>query len=47
MALQHLRHHLHAALDISIDITRLLDEDGFANVKQIAVRVAVVIANGE
>ena len=45
--LQYLRHELHTALDVGVDVTRLLNKDGFANMEEIAVGVAVVVANGE
>ncbi len=47
MVLQHLRHPLYPALDISIHVIRLLNVDGFADVEEIAVGVAVIVANSE
>lgn len=47
MVLQYLRHELHTALDVRVHVARLLNEDGFADVEEIAVRIAVVVPNGE
>lgn len=45
--LQHVGHQLHAAPHIGIQIISLLNIDRLADVKDVAIRLAVVVADAE
>lgn len=47
MLLQYTRHQLHATRYVGVEIVCLLDEDGLTDVKEVAVGIAVVVANRE